>query len=50
VGEALAEGPLAPFLAEAGLVRSGPGYRLSKAPAFVPRGEDPYPDEERDGG
>ena len=26
-GEPLAESPLAPFLAEAGLVRSGPGFR-----------------------
>jgi ATP-dependent helicase Lhr and Lhr-like helicase len=28
-GLALAEGPLAPFLAEAGFVRSGPGFRMA---------------------
>jgi len=31
-GPALADGPLAPFLAEAGFVRSGPGFRLLGAP------------------
>ncbi len=34
-GPALAESPLAPFLAEAGFVRSGPGFRLAGAPALV---------------
>ena len=38
--EALAESPLAPFLAEAGLVRSGPGFRLPGAPAIVPAAEE----------
>jgi ATP-dependent Lhr-like helicase len=33
-GAALAEGPLAPFLVEAGFARSGPGFRLpTNAPA-----------------
>jgi ATP-dependent Lhr-like helicase len=31
-GPALAEGPLAPFLVEAGFVRSGPGFRLATRP------------------
>jgi ATP-dependent Lhr-like helicase len=31
-GPSLAEGPLAPFLAEAGFVRSGPGFRLAASP------------------
>jgi ATP-dependent Lhr-like helicase len=39
-GPALAESPLAPFLAEAGLVRSGPGFRLPGAPAIVPGADD----------
>jgi len=30
-GPALAEGPLAPFLTQAGFVRSGPGFRLPEA-------------------
>jgi hypothetical protein len=45
-GAPLAESPLGPFLAEAGLVRSGPGFRLPGAPAIVPADEDPHPDEE----
>ena len=49
-GKALAESPLAPYLAEAGFVRSGPGYRLSGAPALVPAGEDRHPDDGEDGG
>ena len=32
-GPALAEGPLGRFLAEAGLVRSGPGFRLAPRPS-----------------
>jgi ATP-dependent Lhr-like helicase len=31
-GPALAEGPLAPYLVEAGFVRSGPGFRTSRDP------------------
>ncbi|HEY7924294.1 MAG TPA: DEAD/DEAH box helicase, partial [Vicinamibacteria bacterium] len=31
-GPSLAEGPLAPFLAAAGFVRAGPGFRLAAAP------------------
>jgi ATP-dependent Lhr-like helicase len=31
-GTPLASSPLAPFLAEAGFVRSGPGFRLPSAP------------------
>ena len=48
VGEspALAEGPLAPFLAEAGFVRSGPGFRLPGAPAMVPGADDPHAAED----
>jgi hypothetical protein len=38
-GPALAEGPLAPFLLEAGLVRSGPGFRL--AGLVIPSERDP---------
>ncbi len=49
-GTALAESPLAPYLAEAGFVRSGPGFRLSGAPALVPAGEDRHPDDGEDGG
>jgi hypothetical protein len=30
-GLSLAESPLAPFLAQAGFVRSGPGFRLAAA-------------------
>jgi len=45
-GPALAESPLAPFLAEAGFVRSGPGFRLPGAPARVPAAEYPHPDAE----
>ncbi len=45
-GPALAESPLAPFLAEAGFVRSGPGFRLPGAPAAVPAPDEPRPDEE----
>jgi hypothetical protein len=45
-GPALAEGPLAPFLAEAGFVRSGPGFRLPGAPATVPGADDPHAAEE----
>jgi ATP-dependent Lhr-like helicase len=33
---ALAESPLAPWLTEAGFVRSGPGFRLKDAPAAPP--------------
>jgi ATP-dependent Lhr-like helicase len=36
---ALAESPLAPWLAEAGFVRSGPGFRLKNAPAPSPEHE-----------
>jgi ATP-dependent Lhr-like helicase len=39
-GTALAEGPLAPFLAEAGFVRSGPGFRLQGAPTLVQAADD----------
>ncbi len=39
-GPALAEGPLAPFLAEVGFVRSGPGFRLPGAPPSVPAGDE----------
>jgi hypothetical protein len=45
-GPALAESPLAPFLAEAGFVRSGPGFRLAGSPVIVPAADDPHPDEE----
>ena len=45
-GPALAEGPLAPFLAEAGFVRSGPGFRLLGAPASAPAGVEPRSFEE----
>jgi len=45
-GPALAESPLAPFLAAAGFVRSGPGFRLAGSPAIVPAADDPHPDEE----
>ncbi|HSD26629.1 MAG TPA: DEAD/DEAH box helicase [Vicinamibacteria bacterium] len=38
---ALAEGPLAPWLAEAGFVRSGPGFRLPGAPAVAPPEDEP---------
>jgi ATP-dependent Lhr-like helicase len=42
-GEAvLAQGPLAPFLVEAGFVRSGPGFRLASA---GPRGRADEPDD-----
>jgi len=34
-GVALAESPLAPFLAEAGFVRSGPGFRLAATMAVA---------------
>jgi ATP-dependent Lhr-like helicase len=45
-GPALAGSPLAPHLAEAGLIRSGPGYRLPGAPPSPPGGEpDPFEDE-----
>jgi ATP-dependent Lhr-like helicase len=40
-GLALADGPLAPFLAEAGFVRSGPGFRLPGAAAALPAGAEP---------
>ena len=36
-GPALAEGPLGPFLAAAGLLRSGPGFRVVTEPAPVPK-------------
>lgn len=39
-GSPLAEGPLAPFLAAAGFVRSGPGFRLT-APTPGPAGPEP---------
>jgi ATP-dependent Lhr-like helicase len=42
-GPALAESPLAPSLAEAGFVRSGPGFRLPGAPAPVAAPGDPQP-------
>jgi ATP-dependent Lhr-like helicase len=45
-GPSLAESPLAPFLAEAGFVRSGPGFRLAGSPATVPAAEDPHLDED----
>jgi hypothetical protein len=34
-GPALAETALGPFLAQAGFVRAGPGFRLSSAPPTV---------------
>jgi ATP-dependent Lhr-like helicase len=37
----LAESPLAPWLAEAGFVRSGPGFRLPGTPAEPPAGDEP---------
>jgi ATP-dependent Lhr-like helicase len=42
VGEAppLAEGPLAPFLTQAGFVRSGPGFRLAVARPGVSPGDE----------
>ena len=42
VGEApsLADGPLGPFLAAAGFVRAGPGYRLPSLPAPSPDEDD----------
>ena len=40
-GAALAEGPLAPFLAEAGFARSGPGFRLASARATTPPDDPP---------
>jgi ATP-dependent Lhr-like helicase len=43
-GPALAESPLAPWLAEAGFVRSGPGFRLPGAPASVPA-DDSQPND-----
>jgi ATP-dependent Lhr-like helicase len=40
-GPALADGPLAPFLAAAGFVRSGPGFRLAAVPqAGAGEGDD----------
>jgi ATP-dependent helicase Lhr and Lhr-like helicase len=45
-GPPLAESPLAPFLVEAGFVRSGPGFRLPGAPAPVPSAEDAPPAED----
>jgi hypothetical protein len=45
-GPSLAESPLAPFLAEAGFVRSGPGFRLAGSPATVPAAEGPHLDED----
>jgi ATP-dependent Lhr-like helicase len=39
-GPALADGPLAPFLAAAGFVRSGPGFRLASMPQSSTEGED----------
>ncbi len=41
-GAVLAQGPLAPFLVEAGFVRSGPGFRLASA---GPAGRADEPDE-----
>ncbi len=38
---ALAESPLAPWLAEAGFVRSGPGFRLKDAPPAPPAEDEP---------
>jgi ATP-dependent Lhr-like helicase len=46
-GPALAEGDLAPYLAQAGFVRSGPGFRLVAVPAPSPEDED---DPARGGG
>jgi hypothetical protein len=40
-GPALADGPLAPFLAEAGFLRSGPGFRLPGTSAAVRREHEP---------
>ena len=40
-GEALAEGPLAPFLAEAGFVRSGPGFRVTPRDSAGPGPQGP---------
>jgi ATP-dependent Lhr-like helicase len=41
-GPSLAQGPLAPFLVQAGFVRSGPGFRLAVAPAAAaPEDEGP---------
>ena len=45
-GPALADGPLALFLAEAGFVRSGPGFRLPGAPSGVHVVEDARPGAE----
>ncbi len=42
-GEPLAESPLAPFLAQAGFVRSGPGFRIASA---LPGAGEAVPDEE----
>ena len=42
-GPPLAEGPLAPFLAEAGFVRSGPGFRIAAKPG-VPEDDAAPPD------
>jgi ATP-dependent Lhr-like helicase len=39
----LAESPLAPWLVEAGFVRSGPGFRLKDAPAAPPPENEPVP-------
>jgi ATP-dependent helicase Lhr and Lhr-like helicase len=39
-GPTLADSPLAPFLTEAGLVRSGPGFRLPGAPALTATGDE----------
>ena len=47
-GPALATSPLAPFLAQAGFVRSGPGFRLPGARPGTPqpaRPEDPSPED-----
>jgi hypothetical protein len=45
-GPALADGLLAPFLAEAGFVRSGPGFLLLGAPVSAPVDVEPRSLEE----
>jgi hypothetical protein len=40
---ALAGSPFAPWLAEAGFVRSGPGFRLPGSPAASPPEDEPAP-------
>ena len=47
-GPPLADGPLAPFLLEAGFVRSGPGFRGSGLASGI-YSDDPEPDPDRPG-